>query len=272
MNNLEETLKQCVEHNGLEVTCENIASASKEEFAKLRCNGFGASDSALLLDISPFGTRTNLVKEKADMSINEEISKKSSVRMGRDLEPIILNKAEELLKKLVYTDKAIVYKPTNMYGDKNTHLNINFDGVLFLDEETPYTIVEAKAVTMYGKKYYKTDKAYIATKNGEVEDIIDRIGLQDKEKPDVPKINKINLKEMCTKLAEYYGIPIYYFTQVQQQLMALNAEYGYLATLLVDTWEMYIYKIYRNDDIIDILKQESKKNWAMVEAMRNFKK
>ena len=109
MNNLEETLKQCVERNGLEVTCENIASASKEEFAKLRCNGFGASDSALLLDISPFGTRTNLVKEKADMSINEEISKKSSVRMGRDLEPIILNKAEELLKKLVYTDKAIVY-------------------------------------------------------------------------------------------------------------------------------------------------------------------
>ena len=77
---------------------------------------------------------------------------------------------------------------------------------------------------------------------------------------------------MCTKLAEYYGIPIYYFTQVQQQLMALNAEYGYLATLLVDTWEMYIYKIYRNDDIIDILKQESKKNWAMVEAMRKFKK
>lgn len=271
MKNYEAILEHHLKQKDLEITCKNIADVTKEEFAKLRCDGFGASDSALLLDVSPFGTRSGLVQDKADMIFHEEISKKPSVRMGSDIEPIILHKAEKLLKQLVYSDKALVYKPIHMYGNKTNHLNINFDGVLFLNEEQPYTIVEAKAVTRWGLKYYNTDKAFIKTVDGEV-DTVNNEPFKDLGKPEVGVITPFNIKEMCTKLADYYGIPVYYFTQVQQQLMGMDAEYGYLATLLTDVWEVYIYKIYKNEDVINVLKQESTKNWAMVEAKRMFKK
>ena len=52
------------------------------------------------------------------------------------------------------------------------------------------------------------------------------------------------------------GIPAYYYTQVQQEIMGLNAPYGYLAVLFDDSWTFKLYLVkadnYVQNKIIDI--------------------
>lgn len=264
----EAKLQKHLEKKDIIIKYEHIDRLPKDQFAQARNSGFGASDSAKLLNVSPFGTKLELVREKANETIDEEIGKKASVRKGSDIEPLILEKAERLIEKVLYENEQVkvhIHKPYNMYGQKHGSLNINFDGVLFIDDEVD-TIVEAKLVTKYGRKYYNFNKAYLRTVDGEIDDCYIN---EDIKKPETPKINLINLLDICTKLAEYYGVPVYYYTQVQQQLMSMNKEYGYLAVMDDDNWEMYIFKIYKNDDIIDLLKSASLSAWAMVTAMRS---
>lgn len=264
----EAKLQKHLEKKNIVIKYEHIDELPKDKFAQARNSGFGASDSAKLLNVSPFGTKIELIREKANETIDEEISKKASVRKGSDIEPLILHKAEQLIKKVLYDDEPAdvhIHKPYNMYGQKEGALNINFDGVLFVNDEVD-TVVEAKLVTKYGKKYYNLNKAYLRTVDGEIDDCYKN---EDIKKPETPKINAVNILDICTKLADYYGIPIYYYTQVQQQLMSMNKEFGYLAVMDDDNWELYIFKIYRNDDIIALLNSTGLSAWAMVTAMRS---
>lgn len=262
----EAKLGKFILEQGIVVKYEHIDELNKEQFALARNSGFGASDSAKLLCVSPFGDRMDLIREKAAETINEEISKKASVRKGSDVEHIILEKGEKLISDVLYMDEQIkvhIHKPYNMYGLRNSPLNINYDGVLFIDDEVN-TVAEAKLVTKYGKKYYDFNKAMLRTVDGET----DLSYIFEIEKPTFPAINEVNLLDICTKLADYYGIPVYYYTQVQQQLMSMKKDFGYLVVQDDDNWETYVFKIYKNESLIELLKQKSIPAWAMVEAMR----
>src|SRR5574344_1150158 len=85
----------------LEVAVDNIQSMSHEDYALKRKNFFGASDSSILCGVNLYKTLDKLLKEKNNKYITKEekeIGEKAIVRKGYDLEPIILNKAEECLK------------------------------------------------------------------------------------------------------------------------------------------------------------------------------
>lgn len=262
----ESKLSKHIIGQGIVMKYEHIDELTKEQFAVARNNGFGASDSAKLLGVSPFGDRMDLIREKAAGTVNEEIGKKASVRKGSDVEHIILEKGEKLISGVLHMDEEEsihIHKPYNMYGLRESALNINYDGVVFKGENV-LTIAEAKLVTKYGRKYYDFNKAMLRTIDGDV----DINYINEPEKPTHPIVNDINILDVCTKLAEYYGVPVYYYTQVQQQLMSMTEDYGYLIVQDDDNWETYVFKIYKNEQLIEILKQKSVSAWAMVEAMR----
>jgi hypothetical protein len=149
--------------NGYDIVYENIDKAPEKVFQDIRQDWFGASDSSKLLNMNPFpnGTQEDLLKEKLTNIIDESIGKKASVRMGKDIEHIVidkLNQTEEF--------NGHIIKPVHMYGSYETHLSVNFDGVHI----RPYNIcipVEIKAVTKYGRKYYDFNKSWMYQKNGE---------------------------------------------------------------------------------------------------------
>ena len=268
MHDFEKDLLELLEKNGHEIFVKDISDLDKEEFAAARHEGFGASDSSKLLGVNPFNSKEDLINEKVNYIHDEKISKKASVRKGAELEPNILSKAYNLLLEANKINKeGFIIKPRHMYGNKDNHLTVNFDGVLVSIDEVGTTL-EAKLVTRFGLKYYDFSKAYLRTVDGDWDETYE-------EEPDtlnVPAINEYNINDMCNKLADHYGIPVYYFTQVQQQLYFLDKPFGYLAVQNDDTWETYIFKIYRHDDLIEVLKSQAKKTWILVEAKRSIKK
>lgn len=268
MYDFEKDLLELLEKNGHVIFVKDIADLSKEEFAAARHEGFGASDSSKLLGVNPFNSKEDLVNEKVNYIHDEKVSKKASVRKGAELEPNILSKAFDVLVEANKINKKdFVIKPRHMYGNKDNHLTVNFDGVLVSLDEVGTTL-EAKLVTRFGLKYYDFNKAYLRTVDGDWDETYE-------EEPDilnVPAINEYNINDMCNKLADHYGIPVYYFTQVQQQLYFLDKPFGYLAVQNDDTWETYIFKIYKHDDLIEVLKSQAKKTWALIEAKRSIKK
>ena len=243
-------------HSYWETAYEDIDKVPEEEYAKIRMDYFGASDSSKLLEVNPFSLDPlkELLNEKLTGKVDETIGKKASVRMGKDIEPIILKKAANLLK-------VDIYKPRNMYKDKTTILATNFDGVT--EEFVP---VEAKAVTRFGKKYYNFLNAEYNTNQGEAY-----------EKPMLPKPKlKIedfeDLQTYINKMAEYYGVPVYYYTQVQQQILALNSQEGFLAVLDVENWDMHIFRIYKDDVTIREIKSRGSIYGVKLEIMKSNKK
>ena len=82
----------------IKVILENIGALPNEMYALVRRNGFGASDSSVLLGVNPYKNINELIKEKATMTISEEekeIGTKVAVRKGNDLEPLIITKYEK---------------------------------------------------------------------------------------------------------------------------------------------------------------------------------
>lgn len=260
----ENRLAKYLEEQGHSVLVENILSLSKEEFAKARHIGFGASDSSKLLEVNPFCTKEELLTEKVEMKHDEAISKKASVRKGAELENIILDKGLKLLQELELDNTYSCFKPVNMYGNLDNHLTTNFDGVIMKDN-TVYSVLEAKLVTKYGTKYYKLGKALLHTENGDLCTKNAEI-----EKATLPIINDSNIQNVCETLADLYGVPVYYFTQVQQQLYFINKPEGYLVVQTDENWDTYVFKIHYYPEIVEQLKKVSKKSWALVEARRKI--
>ena len=115
-----------LQNTNLEIAVADIDQFSNDDYIILRRQGFGASDSSILLGVNPYKTLPELIKEKASNVITAEeraIGEKAAVRKGRDLEPLIIVKFQEAFKK-----ECI--KPKDMYRIKNTNcLTVNFDGV-----------------------------------------------------------------------------------------------------------------------------------------------
>ena len=244
----QDQVKRVCEKNGYSVVYENIDQATEQLFKDIRQDWFGASDSSKLLNLNPFpnGSQDDLLKEKLTNIVDESIGKKASVRMGKDIEHIVidkLNQTQEFYNSII--------KPSHMYGDYNTHLSVNFDGVKI----NPYDIcipVEIKAVTKYGRKYYDFNKSWMYQKDGEWQQ--NRNAFEDKP-----------------LTMETAGIPVYYYTQLQQQIMFLKANLGYLAVIDVDNWDVHVFYIPKDEVIIGKLKKEADKLWTKIRTIKEIK-
>jgi hypothetical protein len=206
---------------------------SKEEFTLSRKNTFGGSDSSVLLGVNLYKKIPELISEKQNKIITDEemrVGELPIVKKGSDLEPFILKKAEEMLRNLQYEIEEL-YKPSMSFRFKDfPYLSINYDGIL-LQGETLIP-VEAKLVSKYGEKYYKKEIDISAQMNIHT----------DKESEDITT--------HCKLKANKIGIPPYYYTQVQQEIFGLKADYGFLIAWFDDSWTGKLYYIKRDDFVI----------------------
>lgn len=226
-------IEKICEQGALVVKVEHIDQVSEEEYAMLRKESFGGSDSSILCGVNLYKTLNQLIKEKNCKYITDEekeVGNKAIVRKGKDLEPIILDKAAQELG-------IEINKPTAMFEFKEEPiLTLNYDGVA--EENQVLIPIEAKLVSKYGEKYYNKDKT-----------------LEENKEVDM-KIEGDSLEAHIKRKALRIGIPAYYYTQVQQEIMGLNAPYGYLAVLFDDSWTFKLYLVkadnYVQNKIIDI--------------------
>ena len=226
-------IEKICEQGALVVKIEHIDQVSEEEYAMLRKESFGGSDSSILCGVNLYKTLNQLIKEKNCKYITDEekeVGNKAIVRKGKDLEPIILDKAAQELG-------IEINKPTAMFEFKEEPiLTLNYDGVA--EENQVLIPIEAKLVSKYGEKYYNKDKT-----------------LEENKEVDM-RIEGDSLEAHIKRKALRIGIPAYYYTQVQQEIMGLNAPYGYLAVLFDDSWTFKLYLVkadnYVQNKIIDI--------------------
>ena len=212
----------------LELAIKDVQSLSEEEYALARKDYFGASDSSVLCGVNLYKTMDMLIKEKNAKYLTaeeKEVGKKPIVIKGRELEPLILSKAEAVLD-------MCIFKPRDMFKFKNCDgLSINYDGVSCVNNKL--IPIEAKLVSKYGEKYYNK-----------------LITIQDAKL--VPThVEGTDLESHIKRKATRLGIPAYYYTQVQQEIAGLDAEYGYLAALFDESWTFKVYYIPRDEYVIN---------------------
>lgn len=222
------------------------AKNDKELFIKLRRNGFGASDSSIILGVNPYETLPELLAKKMSAVVTEEelaVGDKENVRKGADLEPLILSKASEFFGREVY-------KPESQYRLRACpQLTTNFDGIMRISDML--IPVEAKYVSSFANKYWNRQAA------------IDKPSDRGYIPPSVPIQD---MKQYILKCAEKCGIPPYYYTQVQQQMLALNAPFGYLAALFDKGWQLLVFKVYKDQNICDSLECKSAEAWKVIKG------
>lgn len=233
--------------NHLQVDVADINAVDPETFTMKRRNGFGGSDSGVLLGVNPFTTLDQLIRQKASKHLSEEekaIALQTSVRMGNDLEPLVI-------KKWAQHFEHEVIKPADMYAfGEYPFLKMNFDGVT--DVNGQYIPVEIKVVTDKGQRHYNPSKALFNEFEG--------------FRPMPQDVSNENMS--IEQKAAYYGIPPYYYTQLQQEMFALNAPFGYLSTLFVKDWRNYTFYVWKDQRVWDALILQGYKAWQKVEALR----
>lgn len=236
----------------LEIAVKDIDKVSSEEFTQLRRDGFGGSDSSVLVGVNPFSTISDLIQSKLRTEISEEekaIGQLASVRKGNDTEPLTISKATNILK-------SEIFKPPHMYRFKEfPYLTMNFDGVTDL-EGKQYIPVEIKFCTYKGEKHYNKAKAFY-----------DESNFENPAKLEQPDISALNIP--IEERAAHYGIPPYYFTQVQQEMMALNAPFGFIAVLFESDWYVRIFKVYRDPKTQNAIIMEGYKVWQKLQRIKN---
>lgn len=234
----------------LEVDIANIDLYPNQEYALLRKNGLGTSDSSIVLGVNPYTTKSQLIQEKCrDYLTPEEleVGDKSAVRKGRELEPLIIAKWTQIIGRRVL-------KPIHMYKHKDyPYIKFNFDGVIDIaPNQNVYIPAEIKVVTLYGVKHYNLAGAVFSESTGW------------RELP--PHYEELGRSIEDT--AALYGIPPYYYTQLQQQIFGLNAPYGFLTVMFEKNWEVHSWFVWRDQRMINKLIVEDNKTWNAIEAKR----
>lgn len=232
----------------LEIAYANIDQLPNEQYAMIRKDGLGTSDSSCVLGVNPYKTRAELIAEKCRNYLTEEelaVKNETAVRKGLDLEPLVMKKVSEQLQ-------MPTYKPVDMYRHKlYPYLAFNFDGVTDINKQ--YIPVEIKIITAKGIRHYALQKATYQ------EGITKRPIPQDFSQSN----NSIQTK------AGQYGIPPYYYTQLQQQILGLNAPFGYLATLVETTWKLHVFFIWKDTKCITDLIIQGNKVWEQIELRKH---
>lgn len=237
----------------IEVDIANIDKYPNEQYALLRKNGLGTSDSSIVLGVNPYTSKNDLIAEKCRNYLTEEeleVGTKSAVRKGRELEPLIIHKHSQVMGRRVI-------KPVDMYRHKDyPFIKFNFDGVIdkLYNEDGTYQYIpdEIKVVTIYGMKHYQPKKATFSEFTGW------QLIPPHYEKEDVGIEQK----------AAMYGIPPYYYTQLQQQIFGLNAPYGFLTVMFEKDWQIHSWFVWRDQKVINQLIMEDAKTWNIIESKR----
>lgn len=244
---MQKIIESILEKDALRIDIEDMARLSTEDpaaFAMARRSGLGASDSSIYLGVNLYKNVDQLITEKRSIGLTPEeiaVGNKEAVRKGRDLEPIILEK----FAKQFNID---VCKPSPMFRLKeHQQLTINYDGVIQMHTELPP--VEAKFVSTYGDKYWDKTKsidslAVVRDYTVYARDIIEHI----------------------KEAAKLYGIPPYYYTQVQQQMLGTNAQWGYFAVLFDKGWDFKAFSVSRDQLVQNALIEESAKVWRRIKG------
>ena len=240
------TIEELIQEQGLlEVVHPSMSELNKTDqamFAMVRRSGLGASDASVYMGVNQWTTLEDLIAEKRSIGLTDkelEVGNKEVVRKGRDLEPIILEKFADKMN-------VVVDKPAPMYRVKeHPQLTINFDGVILLnDQPIP---VEAKFVSSYADKYWDRSKMINTLFEG------------------TPMIaGGGSIVEHIVEEGKLYGIPPYYYTQIQQQLFGLNAPFGYFATIFDKGWVAGAYKVFKDEWLQNVMTIESKAAWEKV--------
>lgn len=224
---------------------DSVLERSNEEFAMIRREGLGGSDSSIVLGVNPYTSPTQLIQQKARNTLTEEekeVGEKTAVRKGRDLEPLIIQKTEKAFN-------IDVFKPKDMYRFKKyPWLTMNFDGVVENKDGTYYPN-EIKVVTLYGQKHYDFNKAFYDETQGML--------------PLPPNYAISETNSIITK-AMQYGIPPYYYTQLQQEMMALNSPYGILSVLRDSDWRLFSFYVHQDPYTQSRIISEGYKVWQEV--------
>lgn len=237
----------------LEVDIANIDKYPNEQYALLRKNGLGTSDSSIILGVNPYTSKNDLIAEKCRNYLTEEeleVGTKSAVRKGRELEPLIIHKHSQVMGRRII-------KPVNMYRHKDyPFIKFNFDGVIdkLYNEDGTYQYIpdEIKVVTIYGMKHYQPKKATFSEFTGW--QLI----------PPHYENENVGIEQKATM----YGIPPYYYTQLQQQIFGLNAPYGFLTVMFEKDWQIHSWFVWRDQKVINQLIMEDAKTWNIIENKR----
>ena len=238
----------------IEVDIANIDQYPNEQYALLRKNGLGTSDSSIVLGVNPYTSKNDLIAEKCRNYLTEEeleVGTKSAVRKGRELEPLIIHKHSQVMGRRII-------KPTDMYRHKDyPFIKFNFDGVIdkLYNEDGTYQYIpdEIKVVTIYGMKHYQPKKATFSEFTGW--QLI----------PPHYENENVGIEQKATM----YGIPPYYYTQLQQQIFGLNAPYGFLTVMFEKDWQIHSWFVWRDQKAINQLIMEDAKTWNIIENKRS---
>ena len=231
----------------LEISIRDVEKLDAKGFTLARRGGFGGSDSGSLLGVNPYMSLSELIAQKASSTLSEEelaTSNQIAVIKGNDLEPLIIDKFQSIFNMQTV-------KPTDMYAFKEwPYLKMDFDGVTGTPEQ--YIPVEIKVVTKRGERHYNPDCCLY----------IEGVGYQQ-----APQHFELANNSIETKATEF-GIPPYYYTQLQQEMMALNAPFGFLCTLWESEWTVHVWVIYKDETVWNALKIEGFKAWQQVELLK----
>ena len=88
----------------LEVDIANIDQYENKDYALLRKNGLGTSDSSIVLGVNPYTSRSDLIAEKCRNYLTEDelaVGDKGPVRKGRELEPLIIHKHSQVMDRRI---------------------------------------------------------------------------------------------------------------------------------------------------------------------------
>lgn len=246
---------------------------SPEEFTLSRKSTFGASDTSHILGVQwkQGESIDTLRKQKLNKTITDEekkIGELPVVRKGSDLEGFILKKlTPDFLSAMDIgeADYRSIDKPEFTYRFKeHPYMSVNFDAVALkvkddyklkaeedIEEQIKYIPIEIK-LTGTGERYYNKERTLDQMKNIEVT----------RQDSDIT----IHIKTMALK----YGIPAYYYTQVQRQIAALDAEYGLLGVWFDNSWSGKVYYIKRDDFVIAADKELSEANKDCLKGTDEF--
>ena len=226
----------------------------------LRKMGLGASDVSIYLGTMGAFNKTidSLITDKLTMRYTDqdrEISEKPSVRMGKDLEDIVLAKAAASLGKPVIKAKEMFRMI------KYSYLTMNLDGVTVYELGTSkqcFIPVEAKVVTTFGDKYYDWEKS---SRVFHVEPAFEG------------KANDATSRQAyIDHMASLVGIPPYYYVQVQHEMLGMGIDRGYLAALRIKDWQLHIFAVTANPTIQSWIITEGFAVWSRIEKLRAMSK
>lgn len=231
-------------NNRLIAVHPNAAGCTDEEFALLRRQGLGTSDASVYLGLqTKWRTTDDLIRNKLSKELTEDeldMQKKLAPKMGHATEDLNLQLFSDFMD-LTATKDVKMYKLKEY-----PYLTINFDGIC--EEDSRQIPVEAKLVGVFADKYWNFSD-WIGRKVEDAQGHILSAAHDNSGYWSAPPTNitTSTILAHCEQASKIYGIPAYYYAQIQQQMLGLDAPYGYFTVLRLKKMEHHVFKIWADE-------------------------